>query len=388
MTAQRSVLHVAALPFPGHQGTQAVIAQMLSALVDDGRSHQLLCYAHAGYAADLPFVVRRAHETWPYRSLRSGPSMHKLLADACLAHAFAEARRALVPSLVVAHHVEAAALTSSARPQMFFAHTDVGAELPAYANPIFGRVLAAAGGQLDRALVRHASAVAAISPWLAQRLQALCDTDKVRYVPAPWPLPTPTTTDERASSRARLGLDRDAQVLLYAGNLDHYQGWEEVVGAAAMLAASQSRIVLLVGTLSDTAPLWRAAQQAGIGARLRVHGIDHDDARRSLHAAADVLVVPRRTAGGLPMKLLDGMSRGVACVVTPTAAAGLPLHDAVVASVGDDAAAIAASIRLLQAQPERATQLTASAREYVATHHSARVFLQAFDDVSQRALAG
>jgi glycosyltransferase involved in cell wall biosynthesis len=387
MTAPCSVLHVAALPFPGHQGTQAAISQMLSALVHDGRHHELLCYAHAGYAANLPFAVRRAHEAWPYRSLRSGPNMHKLLADACLARAFVRARRSLMPALVVAHHVEAAALTGTTRRQIFFAHTDVGAELPSYASPAFRGVLAAAGGQLDRALVRNASAVAAISPWLAQRMQALCDTDKVRYVPAPWPLPEPINVEERAQSRVRLGLQSDARVLLYAGNLDHYQGWEEVVGATALLATSEPKLVFLVGTLSDAAPLRRAAHQAGVGARLRVHAIDSDAARRLLHAAADVLVVPRRTAGGLPMKLLDGMSRGIACVVTPTAAAGLPVQHAVVGSAGDDAAAIAASIDLLKAQPEHATRLAASAREYVAAQHSARVFLRAFDDVSRLALA-
>jgi glycosyltransferase involved in cell wall biosynthesis len=388
MTAPYSVLHVAALPFPGHQGTQAAISQMLSALVHDGRHHELLCYAHAGYEADLSFTVRRAHEAWPYRSLRSGPNMHKLLADACLARAFARERRSLMPALVVAHHVEAAALTGTARRQIFFAHTDVGAELPSYANPAFHGVLAAAGGRLDRALVRHASAVASISPWLAQRMQALCDTDKVRYVPAPWPLPAPMTVEERAASRMRLGLASDARVLLYAGNLDHYQGWEEVVGATALLAASQPRLVLLVGTLSDAAPLRRSAQQAGVGSRLRVHPIDNDEARRCLHAAADVLVVPRRTAGGLPMKLLDGMSRGIACVVTPTASAGLPVLHAVIGSAGDDAAAIAASISLLDAEPEHATRLAARARAYVAEHHNARRFLQAFDDVSRLAFAG
>jgi hypothetical protein len=42
------ILHVAALPFPSPQGTQAAIASMLEALASAGRDVHLLCYPHAG----------------------------------------------------------------------------------------------------------------------------------------------------------------------------------------------------------------------------------------------------------------------------------------------------------------------------------------------------
>jgi glycosyltransferase involved in cell wall biosynthesis len=156
----------------------------------------------------------------------------------------------------------------------------------------------------------------------------------------------------------------------------------------AILARAVPEIILLVGTLSDAAPLWRAASQAGVATRLRVHALDTDAARRTLHAAADVMVVPRRSAGGLPIKLLDAMSRGVACVVTPTAAAGLPLQRAVATTDDDLAPAIAASLRLISSQKERSRQLGSSARDYVSTHHNPNVFLQAFDQASAKAMFG
>ena len=388
-------LHVAALPFPTHQGTQAALRAMMEALARAGRTSALLAYASAGYDDVLDFLLHRAAEPLPYRSLRSGPSAHKLLADAALARALRALRCRTRPELIVAHHVEAAAIAcapglparrrrSAAPACLFFAHTDLEAELPAYAHPAFARWLAHAGASLDGLLLRRAHAVAAISPALSRRMRARADdrAARIQCVLPPWPVPPTMEAHERAAARASFGIGHEP-VLLYAGNLDRYQGWEDVVHALAALPDT----VLLVGTCSDRAPLLHEARRAGVAGRVRFGAIDSEPARRRLHACADLGVVPRRAEGGLPIKLLDALARGLPCAIAPRARAGLTLDGAAHVAGADDAHALASAVRELLASPARRQQLAHCSRRYVALHHSDAAFLTAYDRVCAAALA-
>jgi glycosyltransferase involved in cell wall biosynthesis len=391
-----TVLHVAALPFPTQQGTQAAVRCMLDTLSQAGRADRLLAYAHAGHAAELGFPLHRSAELLRYRSLRSGPSAHKLLADGALGIALARLVRRLRPELIVAHHVEAAALAAAAsalsgRPFVFFAHTDLAAELPTYAPPVVAGMLRGAGALIDAALVRRAHAVAAISPLLGEQLRPLAGehAGKVYDVTPPWPLPEPISARERVRSRAALGLDPGARVLLYAGNLDRYQGWEEVLAALPAIRARVPSLVWLIATHSDPAPLRALARRAGVGASLQLCelGSEPEPARRALHAAADLAIVPRRSPGGLPIKLLDAMARGVPCVAAKAAAAGLPLAGAVELATGNDASALAAAaLRALARSAHEHGELGRRGRAYVAVQHGADRFLHAFDRVCAHAV--
>lgn len=376
-----ATLHVAALPFPSHQGTQVAIAHMLGELQRAGREHHLLGYAH-GVAGDAPgFPVHRAREWVRARSLRSGPSWRKLITDMALASELARQRRRLRPRSIVAHHVEAAAIAPTTQPLLFFAHTDLGSELPDYAHPWLNGPLSIAGALLDSWLVRRAHAVAAVSPALAARMRrhAACQASKVHYVPVPFLPPLPLTPGEREHCRARLGIASEARVLGYAGNLDRYQGVPLLIAALVRLRRVAPDAMLLVGTASDPAPLLAIARAAGVGRELRVLEIASETARRDLHAAIDVAIVPRRSAGGVPIKLLDAMSRGVACVVTETARSGLPIEGAAQLTAAGDADAIAHAALILLGDRERRRTLGAEARRYIERHHGATDFLQAFD---------
>lgn len=394
------ILHVAALPFPSPQGTQAAIASMLGALASAGRDVHLLCYPHAGSEQTFSFPVHRASDFARFRSLRSGASARKLVADAELALALRGCLERVKPSVVIAHHVEAAMVTSRCARRVFFAHTALSGELPTYAvhegdsrpppaaRSIFGR----AGAFLDATLVRRSHAVAAVSPLLTRQLAALVPSarDRVRCVLPPWQSPDRVSMIERhASDRARLalGISNEAYVWLYTGNLDAYQGWIELLRAVAIAQALMQDLVLLVATASDPKPLLAEAERAGVRKRVMVRPLLGDDERALVHAAADAVAVPRNVPGGLPIKLLDAMGRGVPCVVTPSACAGLPIDDCVVMAARDDGEAMAAALLHLIANPEMRGTLIRDAAEYVRAHHSHEAFLRSFDDLLDLAMA-
>ena len=185
----------------------------------------------------------------------------------------------------------------------------------------------------------------------------------MQYVPPPWPLPPAIHAAERAKARARLGLPANARVVLYAGNLDRYQGWETIAAALARLAPAQPALRWLVGHQSDPAALMDEARRAGIAERIDVRPLLGEAARRTLHAAADIAAVPRRTPGGLPIKLLDAMARGLPCAVVPRAVAGLTLGSAVERAAADDPEALAASLaRLIDGGAKRSATRSAGAR--------------------------
>ncbi|MEO0325978.1 MAG: glycosyltransferase, partial [Myxococcota bacterium] len=148
--------------------------------------------------------------------------------------------------------------------------------------------------------------------------------------------------------------------------LDGYQGWEDAVETARRLGA-----VLLVATQSNPAPL------VGLGARLRVVPLAHEADRRRAHAAADVALVTRRAPGGLPIKLLDALSRGLPVVAPRRALAGL-LARGVRVTADDDAGALARSAAELLRSPDARARLAEAGPAYVSEAHAPARFVRAF----------
>jgi glycosyltransferase involved in cell wall biosynthesis len=388
------ILHVAALPFPSHQGTQAALFSMLSCSVAAERDAHLLTYASAPSPTrrEPAFALHEASK-WPRLAqlspTRSGPSLGKLVLDVSLGGTLRKLERQLRPRAIVAHHVEAAALalTLTRTPVVFFAHTDLAAELPTYGSVHTAAVAARCGARLDAWLAARADAVAVISPSLRERFaERIGAAHAVQYVPTPWPTQMPGTADERARARQQLQLARDAEVLLYAGNLDRYQGIDTLLAAVAKLAARRPRLALLVATESTSSALRAQAHAAGLAARIRIAPLAGEAARRAVHAAADLAVVPRLAPGGLPIKLLDALSRALPCVAVPRASAGLALQGAVELAVrDDDAEALALAIAHVLSWPARRSELAASGPRYVASQHAPTQFLAGLDRALSRA---
>lgn len=383
-----TTLHVAAMPFPTVQGTQACIRAMLDVLAGVGRDVHLVTYARSGYAIAPSYRIHRTADFPADRSLRSGPSMRKIALDVQLARAVRRVATEIALTVVVAHHVEAATacIAAGVAPLVYFAHTALAPELPTYMPRLPARALEAAGRGLERMIARRAHAIAAISPALAARMQDDLGASAT-FVPTPWPVPVALGSADRELARQALGVPRDADVLLYAGNLDAYQGWEAVLDALALVVPHRPRARLAIATTSDTRVVREAAGRRGLDGRVFHLALDDERDRRAAHAVADVAVVPRRVAGGLPIKLLDAMARGVPAVTTSRAAAGLDLAAAALVVRDDDADALAAAVRLVLSTPSAREQLGEHARAYVLRAHSPERFVEALDVVARTAIA-
>lgn len=333
-------LHVACLPYPSPQGTQALIHRQLTALSSAGDQVRLMTYSSGQGSTSFSYAHQRCGGKGV--SLRSGPSPAKAFADLGMVRALRQAADRFKPDVVVGHNVEGAAVVHLARigvPHVYMAHTRMDTELPTYFSPRLHTLAGWAGRALD-VMGAGADHVAAVSPWLAERFGGT-------YVPPPWELPAPIDADEREFARSGLGLR--GRVGVYAGNLDAYQDWTQIL-------ALQSKLTLVVAT---------ASQPAALRGRVKhILPLENERDRRRVHALADVALVPRGAAGGLPIKLIDALSRGVPVVASAAALAGL--------SPG----AVCAGETLQSAMPDVLPDGEAG-RRWVAEHASDATFVRA-----------
>jgi hypothetical protein len=125
-----------------------------------------------------------------------------------------------------------------------------------------------------------------------------------------------------------------------------------------------------------------------LGVPFRTHALGAEPIRRLLHAAADFAIVPRATPGGLPMKLLDALARGLPCALAPLAAAGLTRMGGMEQATAPGHKALADSVARLTRQlrqPEQCRALADRARAYVASEHRPERFHAALDTVIAQA---
>ncbi len=367
------ILHVACLPFPSYQGTQAAIDAMLRAWCNAGHVSHLLTYAHGSHELDAPYTVHRMPDFPKLRSLRSGPSVGKLALDLRGVFEIRALGARLRPAAVVAHHVEAAviALAAGIGPAFYVAHTSLGDELPMYFPRVPEHAVRGPAKLLQQWIHARARGVAAVSPSLAELLGG------VEYLPVPWSPSREAATITKHEARAELGLPPDTLVCLYAGNLDRYQGWEHLVDALVRLRTLVPTARLLVATQSDPRPLRRRAAKAGISNGIDLRKLDSERARAVAHAASDVAWVPRRSEGGLPIKMLDAFARGLPVVAMERATAGLPIHDACRVVANEDPWALASAARDLFQHPLAANALRDRAHVYLRTHHDESTYASA-----------
>jgi len=383
------------MPFPSPQGTQAAVRAMAEASARAGESHLLVYGEGTEEAGSARFTLHRASVTGatsvaqrvlPAADLRSGPSLGKLARDVGLVLAVRRLAAQLQPDVVCAHHVEAcaAAIAAGVRPLVFVAHTSLAPELPTYLPDswrwLCAPALGVAGDVLDTALARRAEAVCAVSPALAERLSRVSGVP-VRPIAVPWEVPAPIDVAERAQARASFGLEPRDEVVLYAGNLDGYQGLACAWAALSRLSATRAGLRLLVATASAERPLRAALGAHGFATRAIVTSLARESERRRAYAAADVVIVPRGAVGGVPIKLLDALARGVPVVAQRRATAGLAVDDLAFVCADDDEAALAASLAQALDARDALAERVLRGRTWIAESHAPRHFVVSLEAV-------
>jgi len=365
------VLMVAACPFPAPQGSQVYVAGLAGALARAGVEVRLLTYP--GGVGEAPAGIRhiacRGIGVAP--PIRAGPWAGKFLLNRCLGWALRDAIASAPPDLIHAHNIEAlriaAPLACAQRiPLIYGMHGLMERELPTYFRSLLLQWAARRiGRRLDLDAVQQADAFHTLCPSATQAL--IQRGAKVEAIHESSP-----GIDLEAFDALAPQMPEDAPgaqnrpLVVYGGNLDGYQDLEILRRAFALLrqAAPLARLVLAShaesGPYDDVRGRWSKEPEARL---VRVHGLAE---MKALLLAADILVNPRSTPGGFPVKLLNYMAAGRAIVSCRGAAEGLLAHEreALLAPDGD-AEAFAACLKRLAHDAALRHHLSRAARERV-----------------------
>ncbi len=327
-------------PYPALRGSQVLVRQLARGL--RARGHEVLVVTYGRRLAGRP-----------------GPHPARLLFDAALTLRLWRRVRSAAVDVIHAHNYEAAlaglvVARASGRPLVYHGHSALAEELPTYAR---GAVLRAALGRMGRLLdgvvPRRADFCIAVTEELGARLRQ--SGVAAAHLACIAPAGMPEEVARGIAGRPRAG----APLVCYAGNLDGYQNLGFLLDVFARVRARVPAAKLVLVTHEQATAALRAAPGVEV---LRVRSFA--EVRRRL-AAAHVAVCPRTERSGFPMKLLNYMAAGKAIVAAAGSAKGL--EDGVTGRIvpDGDAAAFAAAIVELLADPAARARLGAAARRAV-----------------------
>jgi 1,2-diacylglycerol 3-alpha-glucosyltransferase len=373
---------VAASPFPYPQGSQVLIGQLAAALHRRGHQVRLVAY-HSGIGQPPEGVpVQRIRSLPGLGTTRAGPSWRKPLLDLLLAWELLRVVREWEPDVIHVHSFEGGLAAFFVRwlagvPVVYHVHNAMGLELHTYFRSRLGRWAGRVVGRwVDSHLPRRADycillndrAVDYFRQQGVKRLQVV--SPGIDFEPG-----------DAARVRQQLG---DGPLILYSGNLDHYQDLHLLLEAFRLLADDRPDSRLIMSTNAAPAPWQARAEAMGIGRQTIFIPTDDFGVVRDLLAAADVAVCPRRTCLGFPIKLLNYMAAARAIVVSAGSACGLRhLENGWVVDNGD-IAGMAAAIATLLDDPALARRLGESARRTVLREHTWDRAVEATEQIYQQ----
>lgn len=301
---------VAACPFPSLRGSQALIRELSEALAENGHEIHVVTYPSAQHIAPVERISIHRVPRLPLVAAIPAPiSWQKFLLDVLLVFSLWRVVRQHDIEVLHAHNIEAPYAAFLVRlvtgvPVVYHAHNAMMDELPYYFRSRRVKALARTVGRwLDSTVARRADHVIALTSRLGAYLAVRGAAGRVSKIP-----PGVYLTRKTIST----GGDRTGGArIVYAGNLDHYQNIECLVDAFERICAAEprSRLVFLL----HQAPHLRGAQRVdGLSSRpgISVRSLGTLGAVSKELRNADVLVCPRTSWSGFPIKILNYMAAG------------------------------------------------------------------------------
>lgn len=384
---------LAACPFPSSQGSQVFVREMCESLGGRGHEIELLTYGQGEHDCVAPTAYRhrRIRRLPGDDAMRSGPTAVKPLLDGLLAAELCRTTRSGAFDVIHAHVFEAAAIAVATKPfhrlpVVYHCHGAMAEELPTYFRvPVVKRAAQVIGRAFDRSVPRAADLTVALSGAARDTLRALgVPGDRLAVIPPAVADPGEPASCDRARNALAIGAGRF--VVGYCGNLDGYQNLD-VLAAAVRTLAEGGRVpepLWLVITHARDPDFARRVAAAGALRWTRiVDARDFAQARLAM-AACDALVLPRATATGFPIKLLNYLA-SYRPVVVGAGAASLVTDGREAVTVADGSpSGYAAALERLAGKPGLGLALAAGARQKYLQDHTWAAVAPALEDAYAR----
>lgn len=368
------ILLVAPNPFFQERGTPIAVRILCETLCEAGHSVDLLTY-HVGTDVRIPGLnVCRIPRVPFIRDVPIGFSGKKLVCDAVLSmkllglavrnkydviHAVEEA---IYPSLL-ARPLSRATLVydmdSSMADQMLEKWKFLG---PAR-SLLYG---------LERLAIRGSDGVVAVCDALAERVHA-CEPDKRVLVLHDVPLESPPGCEQAEDLRLACGIR--GLLMLYVGNLEHYQGIDLLLDGFARAKPAQEMSLVVIGGARHDIEKYRARAEAlGLGDSVHFPGPKPVDRLSGYLRQASVLVSPRLSGNNTPMKIYSYLAAGKPVLATNIASHTQVMDSSCAVLVEPTPEGLAAGIERLASDEKLRDELGATAADLVKSKYSVAVY--------------
>ena len=381
-----SVAIVAACPFPYTRGTPIRVLRMAESLVARGHHVEVFTY-HLGQAMeDLPFTIHRTPNLPTYHKFSAGPTYQKLFVlDTLLAASVFNALRSRRFDVIHAHHYEGLlASLPAARllklPVVFDVHTLLSSELPHYSMGLPKPWLHWIGERFDHALPPRADHIVAVTNTIRERLMDRIGIAGDRITTVYTGLESEYFHRGQAARQPA-----PPDTLIYAGNLEPYQGIDLMLKAFRLVLDRNPNVRLKIVSSSSLKPYEALIHQLGLEGQLDYSDVDYFHLPERLHSAA-IALSPRVVCDGLPVKILNYMATGRAIVAFAGSAEVITDRETGLVVKDGDIAAFAEAILGLVERPEFARQLGQNAQSHVEEFFVWESAVKLLEDIYQKVL--
>jgi glycosyltransferase involved in cell wall biosynthesis len=368
------ILLVAPQPFYQERGTPIAVRMLAETLCGQGHAVDLLTY-HEG--ADLDIEGLRILRTPALPGLRHVPigiSWKKLVCDLLISGrllGLALSRRYDVIHAVEEAVFPAILLRSSSGPRIVYdMDSMLGESLVSkwrLLRPALHLLRA-----IERAVIRRTDAVFAVCNDLARNVKVDAPDVPV-FLIEDVALPAHQYSGGAEPLRELLGLR--GELALYIGNLQRYQGIEQVVRAMALVPKERELTLVIIGGWPEDIRRVRAlVRKLHLEEQVYLLGPRPLAQLEGFLSQADLLVSPRLLGSNTPMKVYSYMNSGRAILATRISSHTQVLDDECALLVEPDPQAIANGLATLAANAGLRARLGAAARRRALEHYSVEAF--------------
>ena len=371
---------IAPEPFFEPRGTPFSEFHRIRALTDLGHTVDLVTYPF-GEDVSMPGLrVFRCLRPPFIRHIGIGPSFAKVPLD--LALTLTAMRRAMSTRYDVVHsHEEGAAIGVVLAgllgvPHLYDMHSSLPQQLTNFKFSR-SRILRWCFERFERVAVGRSRVVIVICPELERLVKELRPVqDPVLIENAPGAGEVAPGGD-RATIRARYGLDVRTPLILYTGTFEAYQGLDLLFAAMkdVLRTRPDARLLLAGGRSAQVEQARRESDALGLGPAVIFAGERPADEIPALLDAADVLVSPRSRGTNTPLKIYQYLRSGRVIVATRLLTHTQVLDDSVSILTPATADGFAAGLLRALDHPDETARLGAAAATLAATKYSYEAYL-------------
>ncbi len=370
------VLFLSPQPFFQWRGSPIRVDYNLRALSELGFEVDLVTLPFGEDRSIAGVTLHRVKNIPGLRDLPIGPSFGKLLFDAKI---FLRALRLLRHNRYeVVHGVEDAGFLGVflARRHRCLLVYEKHSDPASYRKKGLRNLVMAAYARVEAFTMRHADAVIATGPGLAEAVRRLCPGTPCHHIPD---IPSSLAEADPGrvqALRASFRKDEKEVLALYVGSFAVYQGIDLLFAAIpeAIRREPRLRVLVIGGTEGEIAQRRAFLEKEGAAESVTFLGKMAPDELPSSLAAVDILLSPRISGNNTPLKLLDYLKAGRAILATDVEANRLLLDEGNAAFAPPEAGAFAEALAALAGSAEERARLARGGRHLIDTHYNFRVY--------------